>query len=41
LYANKAKIEGKIIATEGYIKNFFFVGKDSSGIILSSGGENG
>lgn len=36
LYANKAKINGEIIAQSGYIANIFRVGTAESGIIMSA-----
>ena len=39
LFAKQANIEGKIVATDGYISNRFLVGSANSGIVLFGGNE--
>ena len=39
LFANNADIVGKIVATDGYIKNKFLVGSTDTGIIIYGGDE--
>ena len=39
LFAKQANIEGKIVATDGYISNRFLVGSANNGIVLFGGNE--
>ena len=40
VYANNAYVQGKIMATDGYISNRIFVGREGSGITIYGGEEN-
>lgn len=40
LFANNANINGKIVATDGYIENKFLIGSGDNGIIIFGGNED-